>query len=81
MFEIAGRSSKHAASRGVTQLVNIITNGLLLTPGIVEAMLPLGLTGVKVTLEDKDGVATTEEIDELHESIAMGLYKSGSYER
>ena len=51
MFEIAGRSSKHAASRGVTQLVNIITNGLLLTPKIVECMLPLGLTGVKVTLD------------------------------
>jgi uncharacterized protein len=51
MFEIAGRSSKHAASRGVTQLVNIITNGLLLSPQIVECMLPLGLTGVKVTLD------------------------------
>ena len=51
MFEIAGRSSKHAASRGVTQLVNIITNGLLLTPRVVERMLPLGLTGVKVTLD------------------------------
>lgn len=55
MFEIAGRSSKHAASRGVSQSVNIITNGLLLTPGIVETMLPLGLTGVKVTLDgDRD---------------------------
>ena len=51
MFEIAGRSSKHAASRGVTQLVNIITNGLLLTPQVVECKLPLGLTGVKVTLD------------------------------
>ena len=51
MFEIAGRSSKHAASRGVTQFVNIITNGLLLTPQVVECMLPLGLTGVKVTLD------------------------------
>jgi uncharacterized protein len=55
MFEIAGRSSKHAAARGVTQSVNIITNGLLLAPGVVEAMLPLGLTGVKVTLDgDRD---------------------------
>jgi uncharacterized protein len=51
MFEIAGRSSKHTASRGVTQRVNIITNGLLLTPQIVECMVPLGLTGVKVTLD------------------------------
>jgi uncharacterized protein len=55
MFEIAGRCSKHAASRGVTQSVSIITNGLLLTPQIVECMLPLGLTGVKVTLDgDRD---------------------------
>ena len=55
MFEIAGRSSKHTASRGVEQVVNIITNGLLLTPEIVEAMQPLGLTGVKVTLDgDRD---------------------------
>ena len=55
MFEIAGRSSKHAASRGVAQSVTIITNGLLLTPGLVECMLPLGLTGVKVTLDgDRD---------------------------
>ena len=55
MFEIAGRSSKHAASRGVMQTVSIITNGLLLTPQIVECMVPLGLTGVKVTLDgDRD---------------------------
>ena len=55
MFEIAGRSSKHAASRGVMQSVSIITNGLLLTPQIVECMVPLGLTGVKVTLDgDRD---------------------------
>jgi uncharacterized protein len=51
MFDIAGRSSKYAASRGVTQTVNIITNGLLLTPEVVECMVPLGLTGVKVTLD------------------------------
>jgi uncharacterized protein len=51
MIEIAERSSNHAASRGVTQLVNIITNGLLLTPAIVERMVPFGLTGVKVTFD------------------------------
>jgi uncharacterized protein len=51
MVEIAERCSKHAAGRGITQIVNIITNGLLLTPEIVERMKPLGLTGVKVTLD------------------------------
>ena len=51
MLEIAGRSSKHTAAMGVTQVVNIITNGLLLTPEVVECMKPLGLIGVKVTLD------------------------------
>jgi uncharacterized protein len=51
MIEIARRCSAHAASKGITQIVNIITNGLLLTPGIVERMKPLGLTGVKITLD------------------------------
>jgi uncharacterized protein len=51
MVEIAERCARHAASRGVTQIVNIITNGLLLTPEIAERMKPLGLTGVKVTLD------------------------------
>jgi uncharacterized protein len=55
IFEIAGRLSRHTAARDVAQSVNIITNGLLLTPGLVGAMLPLGLTGVKVTLDgDRD---------------------------
>jgi uncharacterized protein len=55
MIEIAERSSRHAAWRGVAQCVSIITNGLLLTPEIVERMTPLGLTGVKVTLDgDRD---------------------------
>jgi len=35
--------------------VNIITNGLLLTPEIVDRMLPFGLNGIKITLDgDKD---------------------------
>jgi uncharacterized protein len=51
MLEIAGRCSKYTASRGVTQLAHIITNGLLLTPEIVERMAPLGLAGVKITLD------------------------------
>ncbi|MCX6551943.1 MAG: radical SAM protein [Acidobacteria bacterium] len=48
---IADECARHAASRGVTQLVNVITNGLLLTPGFVDRLLPLGLNGVKVTLD------------------------------
>jgi uncharacterized protein len=51
MVEIAERCSRHAAWRGIPQIVNIITNGLLLTPEVVERMKPLGLTGVKITLD------------------------------
>jgi uncharacterized protein len=36
-------------------LVNIITNGLLLTPDVVDRMAPYGLNGVKITLDgDRD---------------------------
>jgi uncharacterized protein len=38
-------------ARGVTQRIIVITNGLLLTPAFVDTMLPLGLQGVKVTLD------------------------------
>jgi uncharacterized protein len=55
MADIAERCWHHAESRGVSQLVNIITNGLLLSPEIVERMQPFGLSGVKVTLDgDRD---------------------------
>ena len=36
-------------------MINIITNGLLLTPEVVDRLTPLGLNGVKVTLDgDRD---------------------------
>src|SRR4029453_1618878 len=38
------------SARGVRLMINIITNGLLLTPEIVDRLLPFGLNGVKVTL-------------------------------
>jgi uncharacterized protein len=38
-------------TQGVVQRVNVITNGLLLTPAFVDALLPFGLAGVKVTLD------------------------------
>lgn len=37
--------------RGVRMLVNIITNGLLLTPEVVDRLAPYGLNGVKITLD------------------------------
>jgi len=51
MFDLAERCWLATQARGVQQLVNIITNGLLLSPEIVDRMLPLGLNGVKVTLD------------------------------
>jgi uncharacterized protein len=42
-------------ARGVKQSVSMITNGLLLTPEVVDRLTPYGLFGVKVTLDgDRD---------------------------
>ncbi len=51
MFDIAERCWRHTQARGITQIINLITNGLLLSSEIVDRLLPLGLTGVKVTLD------------------------------
>jgi len=41
--------------RGVRVIVNVITNGLLLTPEVVDRLAPYGLNGVKITLDgDRD---------------------------
>jgi uncharacterized protein len=43
------------AERGIPQSLSIITNGLLLTPEVVDRLLPYGLYGVKITLDgDRD---------------------------
>ena len=42
-------------ARGVTQRISVITNGLLLTPDVVDRLNLYGLQGVKVTLDgDRD---------------------------
>ncbi|MEI6666751.1 MAG: radical SAM protein [Acidobacteriota bacterium] len=51
MLSLADACWQASRTRGVQQLINIITNGLLLTPAIVERMKPFGLNGVKVTLD------------------------------
>lgn len=46
---------KVTQARGVEMLVNVITNGLLLTEEVVDRLLPYGLNGIKVTLDgDRD---------------------------
>ena len=51
MYALAERISHAAQVRGVNHGINIITNGLLLTPDVVDHMLPFGLNGVKITLD------------------------------
>jgi uncharacterized protein len=51
MNYLAERMWNACQERGVRMLVNIITNGLLLTPEIVDRLKPFGLNGVKVTLD------------------------------
>jgi uncharacterized protein len=55
MYELADRTWRATQARDVPMYVNIITNGLLLTPDVVDRMLPYGLNGIKITLDgDKD---------------------------
>ena len=55
MFYLAERLSNSCQQRGIKTLINVITNGLLLTPEIVDRLLPFGLNGVKITLDgDRD---------------------------
>ena len=51
MYLLAERMWNATESRGVSMFVNIITNGLLLTPAVVDRMLPYGLNGIKITLD------------------------------
>ncbi len=49
--QLARDAGDAAHRRGVRFAFLLITNGLLLTPEVVDRLLPLGLTGVKVTLD------------------------------
>jgi len=51
MYGIAERAWAASQLRGVTMATTIITNGLLLTPEVVDTLLPCGLRGVKITLD------------------------------
>src|SRR5687767_1138739 len=50
-YYLAERCHALCEERGITQTISIITNGLLLTPEVVERLLPYGLIGAKVTLD------------------------------
>ena len=49
---LPGRTALESSqARGVRMVVNVITNGLLLTPDVVDRLAPFGLNAVKVTLD------------------------------
>ena len=50
-YYLAERLWNASQARGVRMLVNVITNGLLLTPEVVDRLAPYGLNAVKVTLD------------------------------
>ena len=55
MYYLAEELWGRARLRGVPMSISVITNGLLLTPEVVDRLLPYGLRGVKITLDgDKD---------------------------
>jgi uncharacterized protein len=54
-YLLAERCHALCDARGVRLMINIITNGLLLTEDVVERLTPYGLNGIKITLDgDKD---------------------------
>ncbi len=54
-YYLAERLWRSSQERGVQMLLNVITNGLLLTPEVVDRLAPYGLNAVKVTLDgDRD---------------------------
>jgi uncharacterized protein len=55
LYDLAERAHAMAKARGVTLLIGIISNGLLLTEELVDRLLPFGLNYVKITLDgDRD---------------------------
>jgi uncharacterized protein len=51
LYHLAEHIHAAATTRGIRVGLSIITNGLLLTPEVVDRLLPWGLRGVKVTLD------------------------------
>ncbi len=55
VYYLAERLWTSCQARGVRMTISVITNGLLLTPEVVQRLLPFGLSGVKITLDgDRD---------------------------
>lgn len=51
VYGLAERAWQITQARGVELFISIITNGLLLTPEVVDRLTPFGLGSVKITLD------------------------------
>ena len=51
LYAIAERAWAATQTRSIEMELNVITNGLLLTPDVVDRLAPYGLNGFKVTLD------------------------------
>jgi uncharacterized protein len=51
MYALSEGIARFTGSRNIPLSINIITNGLLLSSEIVQRLLPLGLKGIKITLD------------------------------
>lgn len=51
MYAMAERLWRATRRRGVDMRINVITNGLLLTPDVVDRLEPFGLHSIKITLD------------------------------
>ena len=51
VYYLAEHVHAAATARGVKLTLSMVTNGLLLTPEVVDRLLPYGFTGAKVTLD------------------------------
>jgi uncharacterized protein len=55
LYDLADRMWAATQARGIRQSLSLITNGLLLTEDVVDRLEPLGLRGIKITLDgDRD---------------------------
>jgi len=63
LYYLSERMHASCKARGVQMLINIITNGLLMTREMVERLNPLGLNGIKITLDgDRDAHNTSRPL-------------------
>jgi uncharacterized protein len=61
-----------AAERGIENRISLITNGVLLSEALIEELLPLGLSRVKVTLDGDEAAHDSKR----HHRNGMGSYRA-----